>query len=71
MTSSFFTGKIVREERIDLETEKSKLHPGAQFRESHDSNSTSFSPFSEISFSNCVTIVSRRAITAFTSSLVR
>jgi len=29
MTSSFFTGKIVREERIDLETEKSKLHPGA------------------------------------------
>ena len=33
--------------------------------------STSFSPFSEIIFWNCATILSRRAITAFTSSLLR
>src|SRR4029077_12574737 len=33
--------------------------------------STSFSPFSAIIFWNCATILSRRAITAFTSSLVR
>src|SRR5258705_3861783 len=37
MTSSFFTGKIVRQDTIDLGTEKSKLHPGGQLRESHDS----------------------------------
>jgi hypothetical protein len=37
MTSSFFTGKIVRQDTIDLGTEKSKLHPVGQFRESHDS----------------------------------
>src|SRR4029077_4714228 len=33
--------------------------------------STSLSPFSAIIFWNCATILSRRAITAFTSSLVR
>jgi hypothetical protein len=33
--------------------------------------STSFSPFSEISFSSCATILSRRAITTLTSSILR
>ena len=74
----------VRQPRVDLGAEKSKLQPNLRaVHYSGQSNSvpsprrlearkivgviqysTSFSPFSEISFWNCATILSRRAISA-------
>ena len=70
MTSSFsLKDRAARDNRP--KDGKEQAAPGAQFGSRMIQYSTSFSPFSEISFWNCVTILSRRAITALTSFLVR